>query len=479
MTKSSKRYRLLLAEARRRGLSLSGYELDLLTDLSLTYGEWYRRTVPPNYGFPRHVAFLCDLVQRVIDGEIPRLVISTPPGHAKSDTITRRVPLFWGPRHPKDAIVLTGYSQTFTERNLSKPTRELARELGILSSNATALDEWEFSGGGRLVARGVGSAPTGVNPISLLVCDDPIKDRAQAASETFRENLWQWWTGSIVQRFWPRTRAILIMTRWHEDDLVGRLRASNDGSWTFVNLPAIALADDPLGRVPGEALWPEEKPVEFLQKQRIAAGDYEFEALFQGNPTPREGSFFKVARLKIVDAVPEGLASCLSFDNAYSEDGGDWTAGPLMHGPDEDGLYYVEPWRIQKDPSERNRLMRQRAELKQPRYVTVPKDPAAGKEVAQNLIRMFSGFTVEAIPRRKGETKQTVADPFASQVNAGNVRVVRGPLDAYISGGAVRSYAADYIEELRAFPAGKHDDQVDGSADAFNKLAKPKRSWSF
>lgn len=449
--------------------------------LSSSYSEWYRSTIPSRYTFPRHIEFLCEVVQKVITGEFQRVCISTPPGHGKSQTITSRVPIYWGETHPNDAIVLTGYSQRFAERNLSYPAREIARERGILAADSTALDEWKLTNGARLVARGVGSAPTGINPISLLIADDPIKDRAQAQSEIERENIWEWWQGSIVQRFWPRTRAIVIATRWHEDDLIGRLKQSNQGDWTFINLPAIAEDGDPLGRMPGEALWPEEKPIDFLESQKIESGEYEFESLFQGKPTPREGSFFKISQLKIVGKAPEGLKSCLSFDYAASEDtAADWTAGPAMYGPDSDGCYYVEPWRIQKEPSERNKACLNRAHLVKPGRVTIPEDPAsAGKEVKQSHIKMFAGFAVKAIPRRKGDTKMLTADPFASQVNAGNIRVIKGPNDTYIHAGKDRSYAADYIEELRQFPNGKNDDLVDSSADAFNTLSKQRSTWDW
>jgi hypothetical protein len=219
--------------------------------------------------------------------------------------------------------------------------RELAREMGVLGDKATALDEWRFKNGARLVSRGVGSAPTGINPISLLVCDDPIKDRKQASSAVERDNIWQWWQGSIIQRFWPRTRAVVIATRWHEDDLIGRLKASGDDSWTFINLPAIAQENDPLGRMPGEALWPEAKPLAFLEKQRAAMGDYEFEAVFQGNPTPREGSFFKVDRFGFVDAAPKGYRTVRRWDNAATAGSGDYTVGVKMTGPTDDGRFVV------------------------------------------------------------------------------------------------------------------------------------------
>jgi predicted phage terminase large subunit-like protein len=433
--------------------------------LSTKYVDWYKTTIPPTYDLPKHIRFLCSVVQDVIDGKLKRVAISTPPGHAKSDTITRRLPNYWGPRKPKDAIVMTGYSQRFADKNLSYPARELARELGILA-NATAMDEWEFIGGARLIARGVGSAPTGINPISLLIADDPIKDRAQAQSEIERENQWQWWTGSIVQRFWPETRAIVIATRWHEDDLIGRLKATNDGTWTFINLPAIAEEDDVLGRKPGEALWPEKKPIEFLEEQRRAMGDYDFEALFQGNPTPREGARFKVSMIEIVDAIPAGLKKARAWDMGASLDG-DLSSGGKMEGPDQDGIYYItDVVRGQWEPSERNRVIRQTAELdgKEVR-IRGPQDPgAAGKESAQTFVRLLAGFNVHTEP--VSGDKELRADPLVAQVNAGNVKMLRGDWNRPV------------LEVLRQFPNGKHDDDVDALADAFADLAKPAQSMS-
>ena len=433
------------------------------------YPAWFARTLPAHYTVPAHIEYLCDQVQRLVTGEIQRLCISTPPGHSKSETVTRRLPAYWARLHPRDVIVQTGYSQRFTEKHLSYPTREIAREAGVLASNATALDEWEFSNGARLVARGVGSAPTGVNPISLLVCDDPIKDRAQAQSEVERENVWQWWTGSIVQRFWPRTRAVVIATRWHENDLIGRLKEQDDpanggpGEWTFINLPALAEEDDPLGREVGEALWPEAKPAAFLRKLRGEMGAYDFEALFQGNPTPREGSTFKVSKLSYIDAadVParsDGLRLCRAWDLAATEGGGDYTAGVLL-GRDAEGFTYVlDVVRGQWDASERNARL---VETAQRDGVGRPHSPAprsgAGREGA-GAEPHPAPLRLHRQDRARYGSKEVRADPFAAQVNGGNVRLVRAV------------WNAAYVEEHRAFPAGAHDDTVDAEADAFAEI---------
>lgn len=453
--------------------------------LAEPYSEWYGRTVPKHWAggsegppVPRHIAYILDLVDRVVRGEILRLAVSLPPGHGKSATITRRLPVYWGERHPEDAVVVTGYSQRFADKHLSYPARETARELGVLSPDASALDEWELSNGARIVSRGVGSAPTGINPISLLCGDDPLKDRAQAESETERENQWQWWTGSIVQRFFPRTRAVLIATRWHEEDLIGRLMAEEadlapeDRTWTFVNLPALSMgADvDPLGREEGEALWPEVKPAPFLLQLRREMGEREFEALFQGNPTPREGTLFKPDKLRFVRRTPDWLPACRGWDLAATEDAGDYTAGIKMSGPDEEGTFYVDPLRFRHEPAKRNRLIRQTAELDGPEVrVRVPQDPgAAGKESAQSLIRLLAGYPVKAEP--VSGKKELRAEPFADQVNAGNVAVVT-------HGTPQGKEAAEaFKEELRTFPNGSNDDQVDGASDALAELTRPSDS---
>ena len=368
-----------------------------------------------------------------------------------------RLPLYWASRRPKDAVVLTGYNGTFAEKNLSYPCRELATELGYIGNRSTALDEWYFKNGARLVARGVGSAPTGINPITLLIMDDPIKDREQANSEVERENIWSWYTGNIVQRFWPDTRAILIQTRWHEDDLYGRLKLSPSASeWTFINVPAIAENDDPLGREIGEALWPEGKPIEFLESLRLS-DPYEFEALFQGNPTPKEGSTFKVDNLQIVDVIPPLTKVARAWDIAHSAGKGDYTVGGKI-GRCEDGRYIILDVRRERlDTDERDVMIKETA-ITDGKAVRIrfPIDPG-GKSWAKHAIRMVAGYPVHAELVTKA--KETRWDAFSSQVNAGNVLMLRGPWNSQVK------------EELRVAPNGKHDDVPDALSDSFDDVS--------
>ena len=433
------------------------------------FSDWYQTTKPKHYSYPRHVEYLCEIVDKVIKGEYQNVAISLPPGHGKSQTITTRLPIYWGMRNPQDAIVFTGYSQDFADRNLSRPARELAKELNILDESSNAMSEWRLTNGARLVARGVGSAPTGINPISLLVCDDPIKDRMQAESETERNNIWDWWTGSVVQRFFPRTKAFVIATRWHHDDLIGRLKAQGDDSWTFINLPAIAEESDPLGRAEGEALWPEVKPLNFLEAVRRQMGEYNFQALFQGNPSLRDGAIFKVDKASFIDEreLPPMVERVRKWDVAASSGKGDYTAGVLV-GKDANGRYYVlDVQRFQESTDARNQRMLATARQDGVAVrVVVPEDPgSAGKDQALAYLRLLSGFNAKAV--RETGSKETRADGIASQFNGSNVSLIRA------------NWNTAFIEELRQFPTGKNDDQVDAVAGAFNELVSSNNVWNW
>ena len=423
------------------------------------YIDWYRNSIPDNWTVPRHIEWLCsEVIEKIIDGgpEWNRVILSMPPQHAKSDTITRRLPVYWGEVFPGDSVLITGYSQEFAETMLSSPARDLATERKIIGQ-ATALKQWNFKGGGSVTVRGVGNPPTGVPKLKLIIIDDPMSSREDAASDVIRKKIWEWYQGSIVQRFWPDTRVILIATRWHENDIIGQLIADQSERWKVINLPAISGLDDPIGRKPGEALWPEQKPLSFLEDQKQEAGAYEFEALFQGNPTPREGSFFKVDNLTTVDVIPPLAKTGRAWDIAHSKGKGDYTAGVKM-GRCVDGRYIVlDVRREQLDTDERDEMILEtaRADGTDVR-IRGPQDPGA-KAWAKSFTRMLSGYPVHTEIVRKD--KETRADPFSSQLNSGNVLMLRG------------AWNKEYKEELRQFPGGKNDDMVDASADVFEDLA--------
>ena len=377
-----------------------------------------------------------------------------------TETVTVRFPVYLLEADPAERILVTGYNERMARR-FSRKTRTIAKTRIALAADKAAADEWETDAGGGLVARGVGTPPTGFG-FGWIFIDDPIKKREEAESEVYREKVWDWYTDDLYTRLEPGGKIVLTLTRWHHDDIAARAIASEPDRWRVLKLPALAEENDPLGRQPGEALWPERFSAEALERIRSVQSDnggaYAFEALYQQNPTPREGAFFRVSQLKILPAAPANLKTVRAWDLAASTKG-DYTAGVKL-GRDDAGLFYVlDVVRGQWLPDERNRVMMQTAALdgRQTR-IRLAQDPGqAGVDQIKALTLMFAGYNVKA--ERVSGSKETRADSFAAQVNAGNVKLVRG------------DWNRAFLEELRTFPLGKNDDQIDGAADAFNELA--------
>jgi len=312
------------------------------------------------------------------------------------------------------------------------------------------------------MSRGVGSPPTGVG-FQLIIIDDPIKSRQEAESETYRDRVWDWYTDDLYTRLEPGGAIILVLTRWHHDDLAARAIASEPGKWKVLSLPALAEDFDPLGREPGQALWPErytEKDLARIRKILTKSdGEYSFQALYQQQPTPREGAFFKVGKIEAVPTLPANLRLCRGWDLAASDGKGDYTAGAKI-GVDSKGVWYiVDVRRGQWSVDERNDTIKQTAKMDGLHTrIRIPQDAGqAGKDQGVMLGRMLAGhgITIKSVSGKKEVRAQGLAD----QVNIGNVKMLEA------------DWNSDFIEELRQFPAGKHDDQVDALADAFNELA--------
>lgn len=412
-------------------------------------------------------------LEKVSSGISNRLIVQLPIRHGKSELTTIRYPVYRLEHQKALRIVVACHTQELASK-FGRKSRRLAESRFSLSQDRTAAHDWETPEGGRYRSVGVGGAVIG-DGFDLLIVDDPFKSREEAESVTIREKVWEWFSGDLYGRQEPGAAIILIMSRWHEDDLVGRaLNGETGDTWDNLRFPALAEEEDPLGRAVGQALCPERYDETWL-RNRESAKPYEFLSQYQQRPSAKEGHLFQVAMLQYVDRVPIGLESCRAWDLAATEGDGDWTAGTRMSGPDGDGLWYVEPLRFQHEPNVRNQLILQTSQLDgvQTR-IRIPQDPgAAGKESAGSLIRLLAGFTVKA--STVSGDKFVRAEPFAAQVNAGNVRVVTGGTPEG------RQAARDYVEELRQAPHGAHDDMIDGSSDAFNELAAKRelQVWSF
>ena len=311
---------------------------------------------------------------------------------------------------------------------------------------------------------GVGGPFTGYG-FDLLIIDDPIKNRQEANSAVYREHLWEWWRSTARTRLEPDGSIIVVMTRWHEDDLSGRLLAGGGERWEHIRLPALAEEMDPLGRREGDPLWPERYGLDALSIVREAIGSSDWAGLYQQRPAPLEGGMFRYDCWEPVAAAPSGGQSVRGWDLAGTSDGGDYTAGCKMRLAG--GAYYIEDMvRFRGSPGEVERMIRNTASMDGPEtLIDLPQDPGqAGKAQVRYLVRQLAGYNVRYSP--ESGSKELRAGPLSAQAEVGNVKLVRGP------------WNRAWIDEASVFPNGTYDDQIDAASRAFHRLANRRRPVS-
>jgi len=284
----------------------------------------------------KHHRAIAKVLEEVEKGHIPRLIVTLPPRHGKSELISRRfIPWCMG-RDPYRQVIFSTYSDTFAEdfgadvRNIvcMPQYRQIFPGFALRKGGASKA-QIQAGAGGRASFVGVGGAITG-RGADIFVIDDILKNAEEANSPATREKIWQWFTQVAMTRLMTSTASVIIvMTRWHEDDLVGRLTDPTNphfneeeaAKWKIINLPAIAGDDDPLGRKKGEILWPERFDEQFLDAQRRldARG---FSALYQQRPTPEDGDFFQRDYIQFYtkDQLPKDLRIYAASDHAVGTD---------------------------------------------------------------------------------------------------------------------------------------------------------------
>lgn len=395
-------------------------------------------------------------------------MINMPPGSAKSTYASVLFPAWLLAQ--KLGFDLIGASNTSTmAEGFSRRTMGVIRDhsstLGYGLTRESA-EQWETSSRGRYRAAGVGGAIAGTRADCVLI-DDPTRSRADAESETVRESQWNWFTGDLRTRLKPEAAIVVIMTRWHPDDLGGRLLERQPGLWRVVSLPAIAVEDDALGREPGEWLWDGDPAYGYGAELRKVHAEYEaagatrdWSALYQQAPRPNDGALFKTAMVSVLDAAPPGRNIVRAWDLAATSAIGtrdpDWTAGVKLMRTDDSRYVVLDVVRLRGGPDEVEQAIVNTASQDGHHVkIGLPQDPGqAGKQQVLYLTRKLAGYTVESSPET-GD-KATRAAPVASQTNVGNLIMVRA------------NWNAAFLDELSAFPGGLKDDQVDALSRAFS-----------
>lgn len=251
---------------------------------------------------PRHIRYIDQHLRMLDAGGIETLVIQMAVQHGKSTSCSVWFPAWYLCRHPDASVGIVSYASDFAEDRFGRVTRNIVERAGkqwfgiAVDPASSARGRWNIAGrAGQLIAVGIDKGLTG-RRTDLLVIDDPIQTLEQAASSTYRQMIWEKWQFEIATRLAPKARKICIMSRWFEDDFLGRMIKDLEDRrepYTLIDLPALALENDLLGRKPGEALWPEVRPAKWLGEQRDRVGGRAFDALFQGRPRPESGAVFK------------------------------------------------------------------------------------------------------------------------------------------------------------------------------------------
>lgn len=370
-------------------------------------------------------------------------MIFMPPRHGKSELASKRFPAWCLGRNPKRQIIAASYNSDLAN-DFGRNVRNLVAEPefgqvfpGVtLAPDSQAAMRMNTNHGGTYVAAGVGTAVTGRGAHIALI-DDPFKDREEADSERRRELVWDWYRSTLYTRLMPGGAIVLIQTRWHEDDLAGRLLEDGGDTWDVLELPALDEA--------GEALWPEWYPVDALHRIKAAVGPREWNALYQQRPQPDEGSFFKREWFTPWAALPQCRYYGTS-DYAVTDGGGDYTVLTIWGIDSRGDIYRAAQWKGQASSDKWIEAQLDLVQKWKP-LCFFGEGGVIQKAVEPMLKRRMrernTHCRLEWLP--SVSDKPTRARSFQAMAATGRVHFEPG---------------AD-LSEFLVFPAGKHDDEVD------------------
>lgn len=299
------------------------------------------------YAPAKHHRLLIDSLEAVERGEIERLMVCMPPGSAKSTYTSVEFPAWYLGRNPKNSIIAASHTQELAERFGRRVRNIVASDPfaavfgGGVADDSASAGRWDTKQGGEYFAAGVGGSITG-RRADLGLIDDPVKSREDADSERMRERAWDWYVNDWLTRLKPGARQIVVMTRWHEDDLGGRILARERSRWRLIELAMEALPNDPLGRQAGEMLWPEWFTADMIAAAKLDVRSWN--ALYQQQPASEDGDYFKREWLdNEYEVAPQGLRKYLASDYAVTAGGGDYTEHGIF-GVDSSGNHFVLDW---------------------------------------------------------------------------------------------------------------------------------------
>lgn len=431
----------------------------------------FLRDAHPIFQEGKHIKLIVDKLNWFMDeGQKDKdfLVLSVPPQHGKSMTVTETFPAWYLLNHPKARIGVIGYGTDFAKNKFGRAIKDKLERycelFGLkMSSIVNRPDHCRIAGhNGFFQTFGINSEITG-NSLDLVIVDDPLKGRSDANSQTIRDKTWAEFRDSIISRRQAHTKIIIIMTRWHEDDLAGRLIDKMEDYCEVINIPLEAGEDDILGRKPGDALFPEiGKDKEWLERTKKIylgkKGKKSWESLYQGNPTINEGNMIPVGAFQYY--LPEDIkrkkfpVKVLSVDTALkSGDDNDYTVCSVW-GKYNNDYYMLDIDRGHYEFPDMVRQIKMMYRQYNPSHILV-EAKAAGQPVIDVLKREMSGV-IPIVPKND---KISRLQSVLGAIESGNVYLPNEHRLLY-----------DFTTECKQFPNGKHDDMVDSMSQALYRL---------
>ncbi len=402
----------------------------------------------PTFRIPDHIELINSNLMDIATGKLKRLIISMPPRHGKSELTTKMFSAWYILNNPNKNVIVVGHGSSFAIDRFGRPVRSIVREFAPkfnteIERDSNAANRFSMKQGGSFKAIGKGGDLIG-RGADLLIIDDPIKDPSEAFSKRQRDKLWEWFQYTPMTRMEPDGSAIIIMTRWHNDDIVGRILNSENGAeWKYLSLPA--LSDS------GEALWPQRYSVEQLAKIKSIVGTGVWNAQYQQRPITNENAIFKVDWWQKYNETPQFDYIIQSWDMAVEEkEVNDFyvctTWGVLKRND-----YLIDVYRKHIDFPKALQAVKDLAEIYKPNEILIEKK-ANGSPIIQTL---KSETRLPIRPIEPHGSKETRAHAVTARIESGNVFI---PEKA--------PWLNTFILETAEFPRSEHDDIVDSLTQA-------------
>jgi predicted phage terminase large subunit-like protein len=428
----------------------------------------YARRQWPEYRANEHHYAIADVLQRVAAGEIKRLMIFAPPRHGKSVLTSEFFPPWFLGNNPDKYIIHATYAQELAEDFGRKIRNQMQDQLFSsifprckLSADSASQKRLTTTSGGAYFALGVGGAATGRGAHIFLI-DDPIKNREDAESDTYRRRLKDWYRAVAYTRLMPNGAVVIMLTRWHHDDLAGWLLREHAGQGFHVlSLPAMAEENDPLGREIGAPLWPSDYPLSALEEIKLQLGSRDWSALYQQRPTPEEGSIFKMEWFKRYRNLPANPRMILhSWDTGTKDNElNDPTSFQAWHDCDN-GFYLADRFNSRLQFPDLLRAIQSFAVRDNPHAILI-EDKGSGQQAIQVLRRETR---LPVIPVNPIHSKIIRAQGQSGICEAGRVWLPEAA-----------AWLIDFEAEVSAFPNAPHDDDVDAMTQALAYLTANRR----